>query len=280
MNNSTSRFVVDGVDFDDLEAPFNESIGAFLSQVRHMSGLRIPELQALLSVSKKTYLDMEKGCRQYRMHLLLWWCFVMGLSPLHLLAQSGYFEHLPIGDYRNIRQIKLALLLHRLTPEQCLQALGRLIDRCPRTIQRDVDPSLVVSSAELASLRRFFFARDYYQMVARLLKRFQQDNRLTSEQFSRFLGVTPRTLRRIFNAQGSMNYTYYARFYLSSGVYPLRIAEEGPYLKTRLKLEQRFYLINELIAGYGSSPEFLDTQLARLAQLPPNPDWKALFKRG
>lgn len=279
MMRNSIRCVVDGVDFDDLEMPFNENIGAFLTQVRHMSGMKIPELMALLSVSKKTYLDMEKGCRQYRMHVLVWWCFVMGLSPLHLLAQSGYFSHLPIGDYRNIRQIKLALLLHRISPEQCLQALGELIDRCPRTIQRDVDPSLVVSCKELVSLRSFFFSKEYYQMVARGLKGFQQDNGLTSDQLARFLGVTTRTLRRMFNAHGSLNYNYYARFYLSSGVYPLRIVEDGPYMKTRLKMEQRFFLVNELIAGFGSSPDFLDSQLERLAQLPPNPHWKALFKR-
>lgn len=201
----------------------------------------------------------------------------MGLSPLHILAQSDYFSHLPIGDYRNIRQIKLALLLQRLPKRECLKALGALIDDCPRDIRRDAEDSLCVDSSELAEVRDFFYSKAYYQMIADAMRRFIADNHLTRGEFAKFLNVTPRTVRRILSAEGTLNYNYYARFYLSTGVYPMKVIESGPYLKIRLKLEQRFFLINELIAGYGSSPDRLDNYLMYLNSRKPDNGWAALF---
>lgn len=271
------RGAVNGVDFSDIESQFNENIGAFIAQVRHMNQLKAPDVMSLLSVSKKTYLEMEKGKRQYRMHIIAWWCFVMGLSPLHILAQSDYFAHLPIGDYRNIRQIKLALLLQRIPTDRCLQALGDLIDDCPRDIHRDAEQSLCVDAGELAEVRDFFYSKEYYRMIGDAIRRFMTDNQLTRREFARFLNVTPRTVRRILSADVALNYNYYARFYLSTGVYPMKVIENGPYLKIRLKLEQRFFLINELIAGYGSSPDRLDAYLMDMNGWTPDKGWEALF---
>lgn len=275
---SSIRSAVNGVDFSDIESQFNENIGAFIAQVRHMNQLRAPEVMSLLSVSKKTYLEMEKGKRQYRMHLIAWWCFVMGLSPLHILAQSDYFAHLPIGDYRNIRQIKLALLLQRVSSDECLDTLADLIDDCPRVIQRDAETSLSVDASELEDVRDFFFSDDYYKMIAGAMRQFMADNHLTRREFARFLNVTTRTVRRILNAEVALNYNYYARFYLSTGVYPMKVIEHPQYLKIRLKLEQRFFLINDLIAGYGSSPERLDTCLLKLNERELDAGWRALFR--
>lgn len=277
IDNSISE-AVDGVDFADIEQEFNRQVGAFLSQVRHMNQLNVASLYSVLSVSKKTYLEMEKGKRQYRMHVIAWWCFVMGLSPLHILAQSDYFGHLPVGDYRNIRQIKLALLLQRVTTDDCLEALRELIDCCPRDIHRDVDRSLCVEVSELDELKGFLYSQQYYVMIAEALSLFIANNGLSRQEFARFLNVTPRTVRRILRAEGALNYSYYARFYLSTGVYPLRIFNEGQYMKVRLKLEQRFYLINELIAGYASSPERLDLLMMELTRKKINPEWRALFQ--
>lgn len=267
-----------GVDFDDIEYLFNESAGAFIAQVRHMNDLNTPAMTRLLSVSKKTYMEMEKGKRQYRMHIINWWCFVMGMSPLHLLAQSNYFGHLPIGDYRNIRQIRLASLLQRVSPHECLTALQSLIDHCPRPIGRDADDSLCIQPSELAGVRPFFYDSDYYRMVAEGLLFFLQDNQLTQRDLARHLNVTPRTVRRILSGDVSINFSYYARFYLSTGVYPLRILDDSPYLKIRLKLEQRLFLINDLIAGYASSPDLLDELLMTLSHLPVDDDWRRLFE--
>lgn len=272
------RSAVDGVDFSDIERQFNENVGAFIAQVRHMNQLTVPALMSLLSVSKKTYLEMEKGKRQYRMHIIAWWCFVMGLSPLHILAQSDYFSHLPVGDYRNIRQIKLALLLQRVQTPADLELLRELIDRCPRLVRRDADASLCVEAMELSEARAFFYSRDYYRMIAESMRRFIADNGLTRRQFAKFLNITPRTVRRILGAEVALNYSYYARFYLSTGVYPLRLVEEPAYMRVRLKLEQRFFLINELIAGYGSSPEQLDAVLSDLGAQPTDSAWQGLFK--
>lgn len=266
-----------GVDFDDIEYLFNESAGAFIAQVRHMNELNTPAMTRLLSVSKKTYLEMEKGRRQYRMHVLCWWSFVMGMSPLHLLAQSNYFAHLPIGDYRNIRQIRLASLLQRIAPSDCLSALQDLIDHCPRMIQRDADDSLCVAADELAQVRSFFYDRDFYRMIADAMHYFIRTNNYSRRDLASFLNVTPRTVRRILAADVTLNFSYYARFYLSTGVYPLRILDDGPYLKIRLKLEQRFFLINELIAGYASSADILDEMLIDLTHKPINPEWQGLF---
>lgn len=271
------RSAVNGVDFSDIESQFNENIGAFIAQVRHMNQLRLPHVMSLLSVSKKTYLEMEKGKRQYRMHLIAWWCFVMGLSPLHILAQSDYFAHLPIGDYRNIRQIKLALLLQRLSTDDCRKALADLIDECPRDIHRDAEPSLCVDAEELAEVRDFFYSQDYYDMIGDAMRRFMADNQLTRREFAQFLNITTRTVRRILRGEVALNYNYYARFYLSTGVYPMKVIENGPYLKIRLKLEQRFFLINDLIAGYGSSPDRLDNYLMHLNNREPDDGWQALF---
>lgn len=202
----------------------------------------------------------------------------MGVSPLHILAQSDYFGHLPIGDYRNIRQIKLALLLNRISSDDCLMALRELIDQCPRDIPRDVDRSVCVDVSELEEVRDYFYSQDYYRMIADALSGFIIENGLSRKEIARFLNVTPRTVRRVLRAEGSLSYSYYARFYLSTGVYPLRLAADGPYMKIRLKLEQRFFLINELIAGYGSSPERLDLLLMQLIRHPIDPDWHALFR--
>ena len=270
---------VNGVDFSEIEAQFNENVGAFLAQVRHMNQLKIPPLMSLLSVSKKTYLEMEKGKRQYRMHIIAWWSFVMGLSPLHILAQSDYFGHLPIGDYRNIRQIKLALLLHRVPAATAVEALRKLIDHCPRDIHRDADYSLTVSIEELEEARAFLYAPDYYQMIAGAMRQFIADNHFTRREFADFLNVTQRTVRRILNAEVALNYSYYARFYLSTGVYPLKVIEDPAYMRVRLKLEQRFFLVNELIAGYGSQPERLDETLLWLADQPTDPHWRSLFAK-
>lgn len=266
------------VNFRDIEHHFNKHVGAFITQVRHMNQLNIPSLTSMLSVSKKTYLEMEKGNRHYRMHIISWWSFVMGMSPLHILAQSDYFTHLPIGDYRNIRQIKLALLLQRVSSDDCLRALRELIDHCPRDIRRDVDPSLCLKPPELEELGKFLYSREYYQMIAGGLRRYIKENGLTRREFARFLDLTPRTVRRILNAEVALNYSYYARFYLSTGVYPLRMFSDGPYMKVRLKLEQRFFLVNDLIAGYASSPDMLDEFLTQLSRVDINPDWLALFK--
>ncbi|WP_028670873.1 transcriptional regulator [Saccharospirillum impatiens] len=266
------------VDFDDIEYLFNESAGAFIAQVRHMNDLNTPAMTRLLSVSKKTYLEMEKGKRQYRLHIINWWCFVMGMSPLHLLAQSNYFAHLPIGDYRNIRQVRLASLLQRVTPEDCLTTLKSMIDHCPRHIGRDADESVCINPSELAGVRPFFYDTDYYKMVAEGLLFFLRDNQLTRRDLARHLNVTPRTVRRILSGEVTLNFSYYARFYLSTGVYPLRILDDSPYLKIRLKQEQRLCLINDLIAGYASSPDVLDELLMSLANLPADKDWWRLFE--
>lgn len=268
-----------GVDFDDIEFLFNESAGAFIAQVRHMNELSTPAMMRLLSVSKKTYMEMEKGKRQYRIHIINWWCFVMGMSPLHLLAQSNYFSHLPIGDYRNIRQVRLASLLQRVSPDDCLATLQSMIDHCPRHIGRDADDSVCIQPSELAGVRPFFYDKDYYRMVAEGLLFFLHENQLTRRDLARYLNVTPRTVRRILSGEVSINFSYYARFYLSTGVYPLRILDDGPYLKIRLKLEQRLCLINDLIAGYASSPDLLDELLISLSHLPRDNGWCELFER-
>lgn len=267
-----------GVDFDDIEYLFNESAGAFIAQVRHMNELNTPAMTRLLSVSKKTYMEMEKGKRQYRMHIINWWCFVMGMSPLHLLAQSNYFGHLPIGDYRNIRQVRLASLLQRVSPEDCLTMLQSMIDHCPRQIGRDADESVCIQPSELAGVRPFFYDKDYYRMVAEGLLCFLHEHQLTRRDLARHLNVTPRTIRRILSGDVTINFSYYARFYLSTGVYPLSILDDSPYLKIRLKLEQRLFLINDLIAGYASSPDVLDELLIALTHLPVDAEWRGLFE--
>lgn len=267
-----------GVDFDNIEYLFNESAGAFIAQVRHMNELNMPAMTRLLSVSKKTYMEMEKGKRQYRMHIINWWCFVMGMSPLHLLAQSNYFSHLPIGDYRNIRQVRLASLLQRVSPGDCLATLQTMIDHCPRPIGRDADESVCIQPIELAGVRPFFYDKDYYRMVADGLLCFLQDNQLTRRELARHLNVTPRTVRRILSGDVTLNFSYYARFYLSTGVYPLHILDDSPYLKIRLKLEQRLFLINDLIAGYASSSDVLDELLISLTHLPVDAGWRTLFE--
>lgn len=277
QSESSIRTAVNGVGFADIEHEFNQHVGAFLAQVRHMNQLNVPALVSALSVSKKTYLEMEKGKRHYRMHIIAWWSFVMGVSPLHIVAQSDYFGHLPIGDYRNIRQIKLALLLHRVSADDCLNSLRDLIDHCPRDIPRDVDQTLCVEVSELEEVRDYLYSKQYYQMIAEAIIKFLKENNLTRKELARFLEVTPRTIRRILNAEVSLNYSYYARFYLATGVYPLKVIEDSPYMKIRLKLEQRFYLINELIAGYGSSPDRLDILLMDLTRKRINPDWLRLF---
>ncbi|WP_157954350.1 helix-turn-helix domain-containing protein [Saccharospirillum mangrovi] len=271
------RDAVESVDFNEIEWQFNENVGAFLAQVRHMNQQKIPALMKALSVSKKTYLEMEKGKRQYRMHIIAWWSFVMGLSPLHILAQSDYFGHLPIGDYRNIRQIKLALLLQRVPSTVAMDALQRLIDDCPRNIHRDIDRSMHISIDEMEDARRFLYSADYYSMIADAMRRFIDQNGLTRREFADFLKVTQRTVRRILNGEVALNYSYYARFYLSTGVYPLKVVEEPAYMRVRLKLEQRFFLINDLIAGYGSQPERLDDALLELGDQPVDAYWRSLF---
>lgn len=278
-NTSPNRLTQDGVDFNEIEGQFNENVGAFLAQVRHMNQQKIPALMNALAVSKKTYLEMEKGKRQYRMHIIAWWSFVMGLSPLHILAQSDYFGHLPIGDYRNIRQIKLALLLQRVPTSVAMEALRGLIDDCPRTIHRDIDRAQHISVDEMEAARHFLYADDYYQMIADAMRRFIAQNGLTRREFAEFLSVTPRTVRRILNGEVALNYSYYARFYLSTGVYPMKVVEEPAYMRVRLKLEQRFFLINDLIAGYGSQPERLDEALLRLGDEPVDSYWRSLFVR-
>lgn len=267
-----------GVDFDEIETLFNESTGAFIAQVRHMNELNTPALTRLLSVSKKTYLEMEKGKRQYRMHIIAWWCFVMGMSPLHLLAQSNYFAHLPIGDYRNIRQVRLASLLQRVSPDDCLSTLRTMIDACPRTIHRDADDSLCIHATELADIQPLFYGTDFYQMVADGMNHFTRINGLSRRDLATYLNVTPRTVRRILSADVTLNFSYYARFYLSTGIYPLHIIDYEPYLKIRLKLEQRLFLINDLVAGYGSSPDILDEMLIALTHKPVDADWRGLFE--
>ncbi|MFG1495811.1 hypothetical protein ABMA57_04185 [Saccharospirillum sp. HFRX-1] len=276
-NSRSNPIALDGVDFSEIEGQFNENVGAFLAQVRHMNQQKIPALMNALSVSKKTYLEMEKGKRQYRMHIIAWWSFVMGLSPLHILAQSDYFGHLPIGDYRNIRQIKLALLLQRVPSSQSMEALRGLIDDCPRTIHRDIDRSMHISIEEMEEARRFLYSDDYYLMIADAMRRFITQNGFTRREFADFLSVTQRTVRRILKGEVALNYSYYARFYLSTGVYPLTVVEEPAYMRVRLKLEQRFFLINDLIAGYGSQPERLDEALVQLGEQPADAYWRSLF---
>lgn len=276
-NSRSNLPTISGVDFSEIEGQFNENVGAFLVQVRHMNQQNIPAMMKVLSVSKKTYLEMEKGKRQYRMHVIAWWSFVMGLSPLHILAQSNYFSHLPIGDYRNIRQIKLALLLQRVSSMQSMEVLRGLIDDCPHSIHRDIDWSMYVSSEEMEQARTFLYSNDYYQMIADSMRRFISQNGFTQREFADFLNVTQRTVRRILNGEVALNYSYYARFYLSTGVYPLKLLEEPAYMRVRLKLEQRFFLINDLIAGYGSHPERLDDALVQLVEQPADAYWRSLF---
>ena len=211
------------VDFDDIEFLFNENAGAFIAQVRHMNELSTPAMIRLLSVSKKTYMEMEKGKR--------------------------------------------------------LATLQSMIDHCPRHIGRDADDSVCIQPSELAGVRPFFYDKDYYRMVAEGLLFYIREHQLTRRDLARYLNVTPRTVRRILSGEVSINFSYYARFYLSTGVYPLRILDDGPYLKIRLKLEQRLCLINDLIAGYASSPDLLDELLISLSHLPLGNGWCELFER-
>jgi transcriptional regulator with XRE-family HTH domain len=110
------------------------------------------------------------------------------------------------------------------------------------------------------------------------MNHFTRINGLSRRDLANYLNVTPRTVRRILSGDVTLNFSYYARFYLSTGIYPLHIIGHESYLKIRLKLEQRFFLINDLIAGYGSSPDILDEMLIALTHKPVDAGWRHLFE--
>ncbi|AJQ97400.1 helix-turn-helix domain-containing protein [Gynuella sunshinyii] len=260
--------------YTQYEKDYEVIIGEFLRSTRQELGFTIAQMQNLVDVSKKTWIEMEKGERNIKLHLIFWWAFSMGLSPYHYMAQTDYSKPLKLNKYKNLDQIKWCLLINRLAKKDLKQLAQMIQDVTGYSFSVPLE-NMYMTYAQRNTMYQYVHSQDFYDNSGSVILDHLESSGKTQVTLASELGMSERNLRRIIYGLHQCNNVYFPRFYELTGQPPLKSIKNKTHFKLRNLIEERVDLIADLFKN--TSKKQLNAIYKDAQQLENDPKWMQWF---